>query len=379
MSVDTMPGPATEYMESALSLAKLATGSTSPNPAVGAVIVQQGEVVGMGYTQPAGSEHAEVIALRQAGDKAGGATMYVSLEPCCHHGRTPPCTRAIIDAGIAEVYVALEDPNPRVAGEGIRELNEAGITTHVGICKDQAHQVNEAYCKFVTTGVPFITAKFAMSLDGKLATKTGHSRWISNEESRKYIHLLRHSSDAIMVGVNTVLCDNPLLTARCCCGKGGTSRTQPLRVVVDSTGRTPIEAAMFTQPGRSMLATVQPLDAGKRQRYHDKGIELLEMPGSQGRVDLGGLLAALGKLDVVTVLVEGGGQLLGALFDRGLVDKVVAFVSPIIIGGDAAKSPVGGDGVATVAEALHLDRVDFKICGSNVLATGYTRPAALQA
>jgi diaminohydroxyphosphoribosylaminopyrimidine deaminase/5-amino-6-(5-phosphoribosylamino)uracil reductase len=377
MCAETVPGAAAEYMESALSLAKLATGSTSPNPAVGAVIVKEGEVVGMGYTQPAGLEHAEIVALRQAGERAQGATLYVSLEPCCHYGRTPPCTRAIIEAGISQVYIALEDPNPRVAGRGIQELEESGIATHVGICKDHAYQVNEAYCKFITTGVPFVTAKFAMSLDGKLATKTGHSRWISNEESRKYVHMLRHSSDVIMVGVNTVIRDNPLLTARCSCGKGGTAKTQPLRLVVDSNGRTPVEAAMFGQPGRTMIATVEPLDREKRSRFNERGIEFFELPSSEGRVDLSELLAALGKLDIVTVLVEGGSQLLGSLFDHGLVDKVVAFISPIIIGGEGAKSPVGGNGAATLPEALHLERVDFKVCGNNVLASGYTRQMAV--
>jgi diaminohydroxyphosphoribosylaminopyrimidine deaminase/5-amino-6-(5-phosphoribosylamino)uracil reductase len=331
----------------------------------------------MGYTQPAGLEHAEIVALRQAGERAQGATLYVSLEPCCHYGRTPPCTRAIIEAGISQVYIALEDPNPRVAGRGIQELEESGIATHVGICKDHAYQVNEAYCKFITTGVPFVTAKFAMSLDGKLATKTGHSRWISNEESRKYVHMLRHSSDVIMVGVNTVIRDNPLLTARCSCGKGGTAKTQPLRLVVDSNGRTPVEAAMFGQPGRTMIATVEPLDREKRSRFNERGIEFFELPSSEGRVDLSELLAALGKLDIVTVLVEGGSQLLGSLFDHGLVDKVVAFISPIIIGGEGAKSPVGGNGAATLPEALHLERVDFKVCGNNVLASGYTRQMAV--
>jgi len=232
--------PSTEYMESALSLARLAMGGTSPNPAVGAVIVKDGAVVGRGYTQPAGSEHAEVMALRQAGDKARGAAMYVTLEPCCHYGRTPPCTHAIINADISEVYIALLDPNPLVSGHGVKELNEAGIKTYVGAYQEEAYRVNEAYIKFITTGLPFVIAKFAMSLDGK-------SKWISNEEARKYVHVLRHIADAIMVGVNTVIVDNPRLTARGCCGKGGETKTQPLRLIVDSNGRTPLDSQLFNQ------------------------------------------------------------------------------------------------------------------------------------
>jgi len=203
--------PPQDYMECALSLAKLAIGYTSPNPAVGAVVVKDGLVVGMGYTQPPGSEHAEIMALRQAGDKAQGATMYVTLEPCPHYGRTPPCSQAIIAAGIVEVYLALLDPNPVVSGRGVSSLNEAGIKTHIGICRQEAYEINEAYIKHITTGVPFVVAKFAMSLDGKIATKTGDSKWITKEETRKYAHALRYTVDAVMVGVNTIVADNPHL------------------------------------------------------------------------------------------------------------------------------------------------------------------------
>ena len=241
--------PVEEYMRRALSLARLAVGYTNPNPAVGAVIVKDGFVAGRGCTQPAGSSHAEVVALRQAGEKAKGATMYVTMEPCCHYGRTPPCTQAIINAGISEIYVSLLDPNPLVSGRGMRELNEAGIKTYFGVCQEEAYEINEAYIKFITTGSPFITIKVAMSLDGKIATKTGHSKWISNEEARNYVHSLRHSANAIMVGVNTIIKDNPKLTARGCQGKGGTPKAQPLRLIVDSSGRTPLDSQVFKQPG----------------------------------------------------------------------------------------------------------------------------------
>jgi diaminohydroxyphosphoribosylaminopyrimidine deaminase/5-amino-6-(5-phosphoribosylamino)uracil reductase len=366
--------PSTEYMECALSLARLAVGYTSPNPAVGAVVVKDGLFAGMGYTQPAGSDHAEVVALRQAGDKARGAAMYVTLEPCCHYGRTPPCTRAIIDAGISEVHVATLDPNPLVSGRGISKLNEAGIKTYVGAYQQEAYEINEAYIKFITTGLPFVIAKFATSLDGKIATKTGDSKWVSNEESRKYVHTLRHRVDAIMVGVNTIIIDNPSLTARgCCCGKGGMTKVQPLRLVVDSKGRVPPEALVFKQPGETLVAVVEPLDPRKKGEFTQIGVEVLELPGKEGLVDIEELLKALGSREIVTVLVEGGSKLLGSLFDHCLVDKVLAFVSPIIVGGDEAKTAVGGDGVGSVAEALRLGRVKTESFGDNILVSGYVK------
>ena len=361
----------TEYMECALSLAGLATGYASPNPAVGAVVVKEGTVVGMGYSQPAGSDHAEVVALRQAGDMARDATMYVTLEPCCHYGRTPPCTQAIINAGILEVHIALLDPNPLVSGRGVVELNGAGIRTFVGAYQQEAYQINEAYIKFITTGLPFVITKFAMSLDGKIATRTGQSKWISNEEARTYVHALRNTVDAIMVGVNTVIVDNPQLTCRCRCDKGGKAKKQPMRLVVDSNGRTPLEADVFRQPGRTLLAAVEPLDEERKGRLAEIGVQVLELPAEKGQVDLEELLKQLGQLGVVTLLVEGGSELLGSLFDRSLVDKVLAFISPIIIGGGQARSAVGGCGVDRIVEALCLERVSFKSFGDNILASGY--------
>ncbi len=242
-----------DYMEQALSLAKLALGQVSPNPAVGAVVVSHDTVVGQGYTQPVGSQHAEVLALEQAGEKARGGVMYVTLEPCCHYGRTPPCTKAIITAGITELHLAMLDPNPMVSRRGKGELEQEGIRTYVGEYEGEAKQINEAYTKFITTGMPFVTAKFAISLDGKIATKSGDSRWISGEEARKQVHNLRYTTDAIMVGVNTVLADDPLLTCRCCGGRGGTARNQPLRVIVDGKGHTPPTGQLFSEPGRTLL------------------------------------------------------------------------------------------------------------------------------
>jgi len=357
-------------MECALSLARLAMGYTSPNPAVGAVIVKDGLVVGMGYTQPAGSEHAEVMALRQAGDKTRGATMYVTLEPCPHYGRTPPCTQAIIDAGISDVYVALLDPNPLVSGRGVGQLNGKGIKTYIGMCQQEAHEISEAYIKHITTGLPFVVAKFAMSLDGKIATKTGDSKWITKEEARRYAHALRHIADAIMVGVNTVVADNPHLTAKGCGGRGGIEKKQPLRLVVDSEGKVPLTAHIFEPPGEVLLAVAAPFDSVKRKKFVEAGAEVLELPAREGLVDIVELMKLLGKREIVTVLVEGGGKLLGSLFDHHLVDKVLAFISPIIIGGCEAIS-VGGNGVDNIAKALRLSQVDIKSFGDDILVSGY--------
>jgi diaminohydroxyphosphoribosylaminopyrimidine deaminase/5-amino-6-(5-phosphoribosylamino)uracil reductase len=358
------------FMECALSLARLAMGYTSPNPAVGAVVVKDGLAVGMGYTQPAGSDHAEVMALRQAGDKAQGASMYVTLEPCSHYGRTPPCTQAIIDASISEVHIALLDPNPLVSGRGISRLNERGIKTHIGMGQQEAYEINEAYIKHITTGLPFVVAKFAMSLDGKIATKTGDSKWITKEEARNYAHALRHTVDAIMVGVNTIIADNPRLTAKCCGGRGGIRKIQPLRLVVDSKGKVPLNAHIFEPPGEVLLAVATPFDSAKKRKFVKAGAEVLELPASGGLVDIVELLKLLGRREIVTVLVEGGGKLLGSLFDHHLVDKVLAFISPIIIGGYEAVS-VGGNGVDNIAKALRLSQVDIKSFGDDILVSGY--------
>ncbi len=362
--------PIQDYMEYALSLAKLAMGYTSPNPAVGSIIVKDGLIVGMGYTQPAGLEHAEVMALRQAGDRAQGATMYVTLEPCSHYGRTPPCNQAIIAAGISEVYISMLDPNPVVSGRGVSRLNEAGIKTHIGMCQREAHEINEAYIKHITTGLPFVVAKFAMSLDGKIATRTGDSKWITKEEARKYAHALRYTVDAVMVGVNTIVADNPHLTARGCGGRGGIGKIQPLRLVVDSKGRVPLSAHIFEPPGEVLLAVAAPFDSVKKEKYVQAGAEVLELPARGGAVDIGELLKLLGKREIVTVLVEGGGKLLGSLFDHHLVDKVLAFISPIIIGGCEAAS-VGGNGVDNIAKAFRLTRVDVKCFRDDILVSGY--------
>ncbi len=355
-----------DYMERALSLARVALGKTSPNPAVGAVIAREGVIIGEGYTQPPGSAHAEVVALRQAGKQNRGATMYVTLEPCCHFGRTPPCTQAIIEGGIAEVHIATLDPNPQVAGKGKAMLEGAGIKTLLGEHEEEAREINEAYIKFITTGRPFVTVKFAMSLDGKLATGTGDSRWISSEESRQFVHRLRLASDAIMVGVNTIIADDPRLTAR----EGQKEEKYPLRVIVDSKARTLPTAQIFKEPGITIVATT--VAAPDRVKKLKKaGAEVVEFSSREGLVDLEELIRELGRREFINVLVEGGGTLLGSLFEQRLVDKVVAFIAPMIIGGEEAKLAVGGKGAEKIAQALRLSHVKVERFGDDVMISGY--------
>ena len=361
---DTVSG----HMARAIELAWSAVGHTSPNPPVGAVLVRGDRVVGEGFTQPAGQAHAEVVALNAAGDLARGATLYVTLEPCSHYGRTPPCTEAIIAAGVSEVHVATIDKNPRVGGSGIAQLRRSDIGVHVGQGQYQADELAAPHAKLVTAGRPLVTAKFAMSLDGKIATRAGDSKWITGEESRRYVHELRARSDAIMAGIGTVIADDPQLTARR--PDGTPLPRQPLRVVVDSTRRIPLEATLLRQPGETLIAASGGSEE-KLAHLEEAGAEVQTLSAPDGRVDLLVLFTELGDRGVTSVFVEGGATLLGSLFDAGLVDRVVAFVAPVIIGGDSALSPVGGTGVDLMADALRLSDVQIETFGEDVAVTGW--------
>ena len=359
-----------DYMRRALRVARKAIGTSSPNPPVGAVVVKDGQIIGEGFTLPPGMGHAEAVALARAGERAHGAVLYCTLEPCAHYGRVPPCSEAIIRVGIAEVRMAMLDPNPLVNGKGKAELEAAGVTCVVGEREEEARCLNEAYVKHITTGMPFVTAKFAMSLDGKIATRTGHSRWITGERARRHAHALRRSHDVIMVGINTVLADDPALTARD--GRDRPYKRQPLRVVVDAKGRTPTTAQMLRQPGHTIIATSR-RGAKALASLAEAGVEVLAFPERDGRVDLRMLLKVLGDRGVISVLVEGGGKLLGSLFDLGLVDKVAAFIAPTIIGGREAPSPVAGTGVGSMGEALRLSDAHTRRLGRDILITGYVQ------
>ena len=361
-----------DFMAYALSLAELALGYTSPNPAVGAVIERDGLVVGLGHTQQPGLEHAEIMALNQAGEMARGATLYVTLEPCCHHGRTPPCTEAIIKAGVSEVNIAVADPNPKVSGNGIECLKAAGIKTVIGEYEQKAREINEGYFKYIKTGIPFVIAKFAMSLDGKIATRTGDSRWITGEEARNYAHRQRHSVDAIMVGAETIIIDDPQLTARGYSGRGGRARLQPLRVIVDGKGRVPATARVFSEPGKTLVAVADGQVQRKKLKIKQEGAEYIVIRPDNGLIDIAELLKTLGQRQITTVMIEGGSKLLGYVFDHHLVDKVLAFVAPIIIGGEEARTAVSGRGVEKVAGALQLKDIKIVKFDNELLISGYT-------
>ncbi len=357
-----------EYMKRAIELARAAVGRNSPNPSVGAVVVKDGRIVGEGATLPPGEGHAEWVALRQAGDAARGADLYTTLEPCCYEGKTPPCTDAILAAGVKRVYASIPDPNPKINGRGVSQLREAGVEVQLGQEAREAGEMYEGFAKFITTGLPFVTAKYAMSLDGKIATFEGDSQWITGTESRRLVHQRRRASDAIMVGINTVLRDNPRLTARDD-GNSGMGR-QPLRVVVDGEGRTPSSAAMLREPGKTLIATCRASEEST-VGLMGAGAEVVSFPEIDGYVDLEALLQELGRREVVNLLVEGGGTLMGSLFDQGLVDKAWAFIAPKIVGGRDALSPVEGRGVGLISRAMSLRCPRVERLGDDVLVTGY--------
>ena len=357
-------------MQKAIDLARGVLGTTSPNPAVGAVVVSQGVQIGCGYTLPPGQNHAEIGALRQAGSASKGATLYTTLEPCCHFGRTPPCTEAIIAAGISQVHLATIDPNPQVSGKGCLELKAAGIDVVIGDEAEAAQELYEAFAKHVTTGMPFVTVKFAMSLDGKIATRTGDSKWITSTQSRGMVQQMRRERDAVLVGVNTLIADDPLLTARD--ENGSPIHRQPLRVIVDSACRTPTEAQVLRQPGETIIAATEHAPHQSVVGLERAGAEVLQLPTlSDGRVPIEELLEQLGSRGIVSLLVEGGGTILGSFFDAGLVDKAYVFIAPIIIGGEQAPSPVEGEGTELMTRAWAMERTNIQHIGSDWLVVGY--------
>ncbi len=361
------PGP---FMARALELAREAEGRTSPGASVGAVVVRDGRIVGEGRYEGVGSPHAEVAALRAAGEAARGATLYVTLEPCCHHGRTPPCTDAVIAAGIAEVHCSHIDPDPRVSGRGMAQLEAARIRVVADEGEAEARRINEAYLKHRTSGRPFVIAKFAASLDGKIAATSGDSRWVSGPEARAWSHDLRTRIDAIAVGVNTVLVDDPQLTAR---PKDRLAERQPLRVVVDSQGHTPADAKVLGCGAKTLVATTEASSKNWRREMEQAGAQVIVLPDQSGRVSLPALLDHLGRADALSLLVEGGGVLLGSFFDQRLVDKVHAVIAPMIIGGATAPAAVAGAGAARMADALRLRDVTVERLGEDVLVTGYAQ------
>ncbi len=362
-----------QHMKRALELARGAAGGVGPRPPVGAVVVRDGAVVGEGRTAPSPGPHAEVAALEEAGEAARGATVYVTLEPCSHQGATPPCTDALLAAEVSRVVVASRDPNPEVNGGGIARLMDAGVAVEERVSEEDeeaASDLLEAFDHHVRTGLPLVTAKYAMSLDGKIATRRGDSQWITGERARLRAHVMRAQSDAVMVGVGTLLADDPRLTARVE-GAGSPEPRPRLRIVVDSAGRAPPSARLFWQPGNVLLVHVtRSEDAGPLIGFPDN-VEKLELPAGYGGVDLRALVDELGERGYTSLLVEGGGTLLGSMMELELVDKVAAFIAPAIIGGRDAPGPVGGTGIERLADATRLERVRFETLGEDLLMTGY--------
>ncbi len=358
------------YMWMALDLARQGLGKTNPNPMVGAVLVKDGEVIGTGFHEKAGLAHAEIIALQDAGERARGATLFVNLEPCSHQGRTPPCVDALIEREIRKVVMAMKDPNPLVSGKGIKKLEEAGIKVKTGVLEEKALRLNEVFVKYITTNTPFIVVKAAMTLDGKIATQQGESQWISGEKSRQLVHKLRSISDGIMVGINTVLQDNPRLTVRL----NEEERTeQPLRIIVDSLGRLPMDAKVskVLNGKKTLLATTVAMPKDKKEALMAQGVEVLTLPDKDGRVDLVQLMVELGNREISALLVEGGGALNYSLLESNLIDKVYLFVAPLLFGGENAPTPFEGQGVKKLTDSWVVKNVELKQLDNDLLVIGY--------
>jgi diaminohydroxyphosphoribosylaminopyrimidine deaminase / 5-amino-6-(5-phosphoribosylamino)uracil reductase len=354
-------------MRRALRLAARAQGATAPNPMVGAVLIRDGGVVGEGYHRLAGGPHAEVLALKAAGASARGATCYVTLEPCCHSGRTPPCTRALIEAGVSRVVAAMPDPFPQVSGGGVEELKRAGIPVEIGLLELEARRLNAAYLKYVTQGLPYVTLKMAMTLDGKIASATGDSRWVTGEAARRAVHRWRGQSRAVLVGIGTALADDPLLTARL---PGARS---PTRVLVDARAELPINSNIgrTLREVRTIVAVTAAASSERTEALTAAGACVLELPERDGRVDLRELMAKLAQLELSTVLVEGGAELAGSLLRDDLVDRLVFFVAPKLLGGRTAPGPLGGKGASLMADARPVYDLTVRRYGDDLALTAY--------
>jgi len=356
-----------KYMRIALELAKKGKGRTSPNPMVGAVIVKDSEIVGTGYHKKAGTPHAEIHAIKDAGDNAKNSTMYVNLEPCSHYGRTPPCTDAIIKAGISRVVIAMTDPNPKVNGKGKAILESQGIEVKTGILEQEAKKLNEVFIKYITTGMPFVTLKVAMSLDGKIATFCRRSKWISCEDSRLLVHQIRNEVDAIVIGIGTVLCDDPTLTTRLPDGNG----RDAVRIVLDSRARIPLDSKILNlnSEARTIVAVTNLAEEEKIEQLK-KYADVLVISEKDGRVNLTELMKKLAEMEITNVLIEGGAEVNASALKERIVDRVMFFIAPKIIGGNSAPGPIGGDGVEDPSKAIKLTDISIMNSGSDILVIG---------
>lgn len=365
--------PDLHYMTLALRLAAKGQGTTSPNPMVGAVVVRQGRIIGQGFHLRPGTPHAEILALRQAGKQARGGTLYVTLEPCCHlKKRTPPCVPDILRSGVRRVVMAMQDPNPSVKGKGAAALRRAGLSVTVGVAQREAAELNKAYCHWIKTGRPYVILKAGMTLDGQLATASGESQWITGESSRREVHHLRGSVDAVLIGVGTVLADDPSLTARTGPRLEKLALQQPLRIVVDSRLRTPLKAQVLAQQdkAKTIIVTTAAAPAARRSARQKKGIEILTLPGLQDRVSLRALLTQLGRRGIMSLLVEGGSEVNAAILKAKLVDHVRLYMAPRLLGGQNAKGLIGGESPARLVGAIALRHVVTRSVGHDVVVEG---------
>lgn len=355
------------YMQRALELAKNGEGRVSPNPMVGAVIVKGGKIIGEGYHMQYGGPHAEVNAFLNATENVEGATIYVTLEPCCHFGKTPPCVNAIIENKISRVVVGALDPNPLVAGKGVNILKNKGIEVITGVLEEDCKKINEIFMKYILTKKPFVIMKAAMTLDGKITSYSGNSKWITGDAARGEVHKLRNKVSGIMVGIGTVLSDNPELTCRMDGGKN------PIRIIVDSTLRIPLDAKVIGTKSDSLtiVVTTEKADEEKINILKNKGVEILIIKERNGRVDLQSLMEKLGKLKIDSILLEGGSTLNFSALEEKIVDKVQFYIAPKIIGGETSKTPVGGGGISLLTDAFKIKDLSFSKIGEDILIEGY--------
>lgn len=355
------------YIKKALSLAKKGFGQTSPNPCVGAILVKNNKIIGQGYHKKAGKNHAEIAALKNCKKNPKNATLYLNLEPCCHHGKTPPCTDEIIKAGIKKVIIAAIDPNPLVNGKGIKQLEKAGIKVETGILQKEAKNLNQPYIKYIKTGLPFVTLKIATSLDGKIATKNGESKWITCLKSRKYVHKLRSQNDAILTGINTILSDNPHLGVRHVKGK------DPIRIILDSKLRIPLNSKVLRDKN-VLLVTTNACNKQKLQKLKAKNHKIKIF---NKKIDLKKLLKYLGKEKITSVLIESGSEITGSFIDNKLVDKVYFFIAPKIIGGNKAKTAIGGQGISRIQNTVKVENWKVGTVGRDLLIIGLIKNSSV--
>ena len=351
-----------KYMEIAIRIAEKGKGLVSPNPLVGCIIVKRGKIVGRGYHKQYGQDHGEINAIKNAGKKAVNATMYINLEPCSHWGKTPPCTEKIVECGIREVIIGMYDPNPLV--EGFKELKFRGIKTKIGILEKEAKKLNEAYIKFAKTKKPFVFLKLAMTLDGRIATKTGDSKYITGRDARRYVHKLRSEVDAIMVGCNTVLKDNPRLTPRL--SKTG---KDPMKIVVDSELKIPMKCNLMKHPSKLIVATTNKAGKKKMNKLYSKGVNVIVLPSKRNLVDLKVLMKELGKREITSIMIEGGAEVNSSAIKEKIADKILIFTAPKLVGNGLGA--IGNLGIKKIDKAVKLKNINTKQIGKDILLEAY--------